>query len=153
MDCTTPGPSLHGLLQAKILEWVAMLSSRGSSQPRNQTRFPEVLADSLPPEPPGKPLSILRICQALFCLRILNLLFLLLSDTFRSLIKCPIFRKSFLDNSSIKFNSNHNSARQYHFSIPALFLFVTLKLLIMASPRSRWTLAFSMLSNEYLLDE
>ena len=32
-----PGSSVHGILQAKILEWVAMPSSRGSSQPRDQT--------------------------------------------------------------------------------------------------------------------
>ena len=31
-----PGPSAHGLLQVRILEWVAMPSSRGSSQPRDQ---------------------------------------------------------------------------------------------------------------------
>ena len=31
MDCSPPGSSVHGILQARILEWVAMLSSRGSS--------------------------------------------------------------------------------------------------------------------------
>ena len=36
MDCSLPGSSVHGILQAKILEWVAMPSSRGSSQPRGQ---------------------------------------------------------------------------------------------------------------------
>ena len=35
--CTPPGSSVHGILQARILEWLAMLSSRGSSQPREQT--------------------------------------------------------------------------------------------------------------------
>ena len=37
MDCSPPGSSVHGILQARILEWVAMPSSRGSSQPRNRT--------------------------------------------------------------------------------------------------------------------
>ena len=37
MDCCLPGSSLHGILQARILEWVAMPSSRGSSQPRDWT--------------------------------------------------------------------------------------------------------------------
>ena len=37
MDCSPPGSSAHGILQAKILEWVAMPSSRGSSQPRDRT--------------------------------------------------------------------------------------------------------------------
>ena len=37
MDCGPPGSSVHGILQARILEWVAMPFSRGSSQPRDQT--------------------------------------------------------------------------------------------------------------------
>jgi len=37
MGCSPPGFSVHGILQARILEWVAMLSSRGSFQPRDQT--------------------------------------------------------------------------------------------------------------------
>ena len=35
MDCGLLGSSVHGIFQAKILEWVVMSSSRGSSQPRN----------------------------------------------------------------------------------------------------------------------
>ena len=35
VDCSPPGSSVHGILQARKLEWVAMLSSRGSSQPRD----------------------------------------------------------------------------------------------------------------------
>ena len=35
MDCSPPGSSAHGILQARILEWVAMPSSRGSSRPRD----------------------------------------------------------------------------------------------------------------------
>ena len=38
MDCSPPGSSVHGILQARILEWVALSPSRGSSQPRDQTR-------------------------------------------------------------------------------------------------------------------
>ena len=37
MDCSLPGSSVHGILQAIIMEWVAISFSRGSSQPRNQT--------------------------------------------------------------------------------------------------------------------
>ena len=37
MDCSPPGSSVHGILQARILEWVAIFSSRGSSQLRDQT--------------------------------------------------------------------------------------------------------------------
>ena len=37
MDCSPPGSSVHGIFQARILEWVAISSSRGSSQSRDQT--------------------------------------------------------------------------------------------------------------------
>ena len=37
MDCSPPGSSVHGILQARTLEWVAVPSSRASSQPRDQT--------------------------------------------------------------------------------------------------------------------
>ena len=35
MDCSQPGSSVHGIFQARILEWVPMPSFRGSSQPRD----------------------------------------------------------------------------------------------------------------------
>ena len=38
MDCNSPGSSVHGILQARILEWVAVSYSRRSSQFRDQTR-------------------------------------------------------------------------------------------------------------------
>ena len=38
VDCSQPGSSVHGILQARILEWVAISLSRGSSQPRDRTR-------------------------------------------------------------------------------------------------------------------
>ena len=37
MDCSLPGSSVHEILQARTLEWVAMPFSRGSSQPRDRT--------------------------------------------------------------------------------------------------------------------
>ena len=37
MDCSPPGSSVHGILQARILEWVTISYSRGSSQPRDWT--------------------------------------------------------------------------------------------------------------------
>ena len=55
MDCSLPGSSVHGFLQARILEWVAIPFSRGSSQPRIWTWSPALQADSLPSEPSGKP--------------------------------------------------------------------------------------------------
>ena len=44
MDCSLPGSSVHGILQARILEWVAVSSSRGSSQPRIEPVSPVSLA-------------------------------------------------------------------------------------------------------------
>ena len=55
MECSPQGSSVHGISQARMLEWVAISSSRGSSQPRARTRSPTLKADSLLSEPPGKP--------------------------------------------------------------------------------------------------
>ena len=38
VDCSQSGSSVHGILQARILEWVAISFSRGSSRPRDQTQ-------------------------------------------------------------------------------------------------------------------
>ena len=38
VDCSLPGSSVRGILQARILEWVAVPFSRGSSRPRDQTQ-------------------------------------------------------------------------------------------------------------------
>ena len=38
LDCSPPGTAVHGILQARMLEWVAIPFSRGSLQPRDQTR-------------------------------------------------------------------------------------------------------------------
>ena len=57
MDCSLPVSSVHGILQARILEWVAIPFSRESFRTKDQVRvFPAMEADSLPYEPPGKPL-------------------------------------------------------------------------------------------------
>ena len=57
MDGSPPGSSVHGTLQAKVLEWVAMPSSRGSSDPGIEPGSPALQADSLPSEPPGRQLG------------------------------------------------------------------------------------------------
>ena len=63
MDCGLPGSSIHGILQARMLEWVAISSSRGSSRPRDGTHASYVSANCrryetwvgfLPLTPPGK---------------------------------------------------------------------------------------------------
>ena len=60
VDCSPPGSSIHGILQARILEWVAISFSRGSAPPRDQTQRlnPPLLhwqVDSLPLSQPGSP--------------------------------------------------------------------------------------------------
>ena len=58
MDCSPPGSSVPGILQASILEWVAFPFSRGSSRPRDRTRVSRIAGRGfLTSEPPGKPLS------------------------------------------------------------------------------------------------
>ena len=55
VDCSPPGSSVDGTLKARVLEWGAMPSSRGSSQPRDRTLVFCTAGGSLPPPPPGKP--------------------------------------------------------------------------------------------------
>ena len=56
MDGSLPGSSVHGILQARILEWVAISFSRDLSDPGIKPRSPALQADSLLSELPGKPL-------------------------------------------------------------------------------------------------
>ena len=42
MDCSPPGSSVHGILQARILEWVVITFSRGSSRPRDRTQVSRI---------------------------------------------------------------------------------------------------------------
>ena len=57
MNYSPPGSSVHGILQARIWEWVAMPSSKGSSRPKDWTHISCLLyweLGSLPLTPPGK---------------------------------------------------------------------------------------------------
>ena len=86
MDYSLPGSSVHGILQARILEWVTMPSSKGSSQPRDITQGSNShllcllhwQMCSLPLVPPGKPYhdivqfssvtqSCLTLCDPMDC--------------------------------------------------------------------------------------
>ena len=55
VDCNPPGSSLHGILQAIALEWVAIPFSKVSYPSRIKPGSPALQADSLSSEPPGKP--------------------------------------------------------------------------------------------------
>ena len=56
MDCSPPGSCVHGILQARILEWVAISSSRASSPPGDQTHVSCLAGEVFTTEPPGKPM-------------------------------------------------------------------------------------------------
>ena len=66
-DCGSPGSSDHGILQARILEWVAISSSRGYSWPRDQAHVSCVSCFAggfFTTRPPGKPLIIPSSCKS-----------------------------------------------------------------------------------------
>ena len=54
MDCSLSGSSVHGILQARILEWVAIPSPGDLPNPGIKLRCPALRTDSLPAEPPGE---------------------------------------------------------------------------------------------------
>ena len=56
MDCSPSGSSIHGILQARILDWVAISFLRGSSQPRDQIHVSCLAGRFFTTESPGKPL-------------------------------------------------------------------------------------------------
>ena len=71
MDCSLPGSSVCGILQARILEEVAMPLSRDLLDPGIQLRSPALQVDSLPTEPPESPgesfqfSSVAQLCPTL----------------------------------------------------------------------------------------
>ena len=106
MECSSPGPLVHGILQARILERVAIPFSRGSSPPRDRTCVLHLLhwqVGSLPLAPPGKPfeLSISYLFSSFIgCLlqpqgqRILPLLFVTVSqESVQGLAHCKSLTK------------------------------------------------------------
>ena len=63
---------VHGILQARILDWVAVSFSRGSFQPRDQTQVSPLQADSLPAKLPWMPaymkcIFIYVLCALIGC--------------------------------------------------------------------------------------
>ena len=68
--CNPVDYTVHGILQTRILDWVAFPFSKGSSQPRDRTQFFIWQVNSLPAEPQGKPkftgVGSLSLCQWIF---------------------------------------------------------------------------------------
>ena len=60
MDCSPPGSSVHGILQARTLEWVAISFSRGSSWPRDWTWVSCIAGRFSSSEPQGKPFLFVK---------------------------------------------------------------------------------------------
>ena len=58
MNCSPPGSSVHESLQSRILEWVAISFSRGSSWPRDRTQVSYMAGTFFTIEPPGKPRGV-----------------------------------------------------------------------------------------------
>ena len=76
MDCSPPGSSVHGISQARILEWIAIFSPRASSPPRDQTCLSCLAGGFLTTEPPRKPFcvytsSLLQSTVSLYILRVI----------------------------------------------------------------------------------
>ena len=72
MDYSLPGSSVHEILQARILEWVRISFSSYPPAPGIEPRSLMLWADSLPSEPPGKPINmfqnqdVIRILKGFF---------------------------------------------------------------------------------------
>ena len=64
MDCSPPGSSVHGIFQARVLEWVAIAFSRGPSGPRDRAPVSCITGRHFTVRAPGKPLSSLCILSA-----------------------------------------------------------------------------------------
>ena len=84
MDCSPPGFSVHRIFQARILEWIAIFFSSGSSWSRIWIRSPTLWAGSLPCQTQGNPInpcSLLKSRQ-LICGRTGTGIFLLIPGQF-----------------------------------------------------------------------
>ena len=66
VDCSLPGSSVHGIFQARVLEWIAISFSRGSSWPRDRTHVSCIGRWILCHWVPGKPFDIITFTLFLF---------------------------------------------------------------------------------------
>ena len=74
MDCSLPGFSIHGIFQARVLEWVAISFSRGSFRPRDQTRVSHIA---------GRHIAIWATREAQCCLSSVQFIRSVVSDSLR----------------------------------------------------------------------
>ena len=85
MDYSPPGSSVHGILQIRLLEWVAMPCSRGSSQPMDRTCISCIEGRFLTTEPSGNRI----IFHLAVCIKIQTCLLLYIAHLFFSLSNIP----------------------------------------------------------------
>ena len=142
-------PLSMGILQARILEWVAMTSSRGLPHPGIKPRSPELQTDSLLSEPPGKsknigvyPTSIpfLSFIEPIFVWNVPleSLIFLKRSLVFpilflASVSLCWLLRKAFLSLLAILWNS---AFKWEYLSFSTLFLLLLFSQLFARPPQT-----------------
>ena len=74
MDCSPPGSSVYGILQARILECIAICFSRGSSQPGDRTWVYCTGGGFFTTDPPGKPIYLAFISPQALCQKCTSLL-------------------------------------------------------------------------------
>ena len=67
MDCSLPGSCVHGILQARILGWIAFPFSRGSSQPRDWTQVSHIVGRFFTVWATRKPQKTLRYINVHCC--------------------------------------------------------------------------------------
>ena len=83
--CSPPGSSVHGILQARVLEWIAMPSSRGSSRPRDRTQVSRIA---------GRFFTSWATREVLQYLKIINcFIFKSYYQFFKSIIMTSLFEK------------------------------------------------------------
>ena len=103
MDCSPPGFSIHGILQAKILEWVVISFSEGSSWPRDWTHVSclHCQVDSLPPHHLGSPRVLLQTVTSI-CLPTVHPCFIATRETIWTTVVRPTNAAVFITCSSTR---------------------------------------------------
>ena len=81
MDCSPPGSSVHGILQARILEWLPFPSRGDLPNPGIKPGSPALQTNSLPSEPPGKPLCCGSLIKNCFICRFLSSVYIGVSNS------------------------------------------------------------------------
>ena len=113
MDCGLPGSSVQGILQARILQWVAIPSSRGSFQPRDRICislwFLHWQEGSLPRVPPGNPYSVHIDAQFLGLLASGDFSLLITSFPNRKLKQLPVVQQLASSHTRIHWLGNNEN--------------------------------------------